>query len=267
MKDIFDISGKSIIVSGATGVLAGALARYFSECGARVAYLGRSEEKLREAVFGVENCMTCVCDVLDEDSLISARDAVLAKFGGIDVLVNGAGGNLPGAVVPPDKSVFDLDFSQWKDVVDLNLRGVLLPTLVFAKEFEKSKKGVVLNFSSMTAQSAITRVLGYSNAKAAVDNLTKWLAVEFAKKIGEGVRVNAIAPGFFISAQNKKLLTNDDGSYTQRGSDVIAKTPFARFGKPDEIFGAARFLVSDASKFVSGVVLPVDGGFSCFSGV
>lgn len=267
MKKLFDISEKVIVVSGSTGVLAGALAHYFSECGACVAYLGRSKEKLGAATEGVKNAIACVCDVTDEASLICARDEIIAKFGRIDALVNGAGGNLPGAVVPPDKSIFSLDFSQWREVVDLNLGGTLLPTLVFAKEFEKNKKGVVLNFSSMTAQSAVTRVLGYSNAKAAVDNLTKWLAVEFAKKIGEGVRVNAIAPGFFISNQNRKLLTNDDGSFTSRGSDVIAKTPFARFGNPDEIFGAAHFLVSDASKFITGIVLPIDGGFSCFSGV
>lgn len=142
------------------------------------------------------------------------------------------GGNLPGAVVPPDKTVFDIDPAQWSEVLNLNLGGTLIPTLSFCRHFEKTGAGAVVNFSSMTAQSAVTRVLGYSNAKAGVDNLTKWLAVEFAKKIGEGVRVNAVAPGFFISSQNRSLLTNPDGSLTSRGKDIVRKTPFGRFGEP-----------------------------------
>ena len=254
------------MVSGSTGVLAGALAKYFVRNGARVAFLGRSEERLKEATKGLD-AISFACDVLDEDSLKRAREYIVGEFGTIDVLVNGAGGNMPGAVVPPNSSFFNLDFSAWKKVMDVNLGGTLLSTLVFGKIFEKKREGVVLNFSSMTSQSAVTRVMGYSNAKAGVDNLTKWLAVEFAKKFGEGVRVNAIAPGFFISEQNRTLLTNPDGSFTSRGLDVIKKTPFGRFGEADEIFGAAHFLVSDASKFVTGVVLPIDGGFSCFSGV
>ena len=181
--------------------------------------------------------------------------------------MNGAGGNLPGAVVPPDKTVFDIDPAQWSEVLNLNLGGTLIPTLSFCRHFEKTGAGAVVNFSSMTAQSAVTRVLGYSNAKAGVDNLTKWLAVEFAKKIGEGVRVNAVAPGFFISSQNRSLLTNPDGSLTSRGKDIVRKTPFGRFGEPEEVFGAVRFLCSDAAKFITGTVLPIDGGFSCFSGV
>ena len=152
-------------------------------------------------------------------------------------------------------------------MLNLNLAGTLLPTLSFGECFKKSKSGAIVNFSSMTAQSAVTRVLGYSNAKAGIDNLTKWLAVEFAKKIGEGVRVNAVAPGFFISSQNRALLTNPDGSLTERGKDIVRKTPFGRFGEPEEVFGAVRFLCSDASKFITGTVLAIDGGFSCFSGV
>ncbi len=271
MKDLFDIGKKVIVVTGATGVLAGATARYLASCGARVAFLGRNEEKLEEArAYCAENGfegLAIKCDVLDKNLCDAARDKVLSKWGAIDALVNGAGGNLPGAVVPPDKTVFDIDVKQWSDVLNLNLAGTLLPTLSFGEYFKKSKTGAIVNFSSMTAQSAVTRVLGYSNAKAGIDNLTKWLAVEFAKKIGEGVRVNAVAPGFFISSQNRTLLTNPDGSLTERGKDIVRKTPFGRFGEPEEVFGAVRFLCSDASKFITGTVLAIDGGFSCFSGV
>lgn len=271
MKDLFDIDKKVIVVTGATGVLAGATARYLASCGARVAFLGRNEEKLEEArAYCAENGfkgLAIKCDVLDKNLCDAARDEIISKWGAIDALVNGAGGNLPGAVVPPDKTVFDIDVKQWSDVLNLNLAGTLLPTLSFGEYFKKSKTGAIVNFSSMTAQSAVTRVLGYSNAKAGIDNLTKWLAVEFAKKIGEGVRVNAVAPGFFISSQNRTLLTNPDGSLTERGKDIVRKTPFGRFGEPEEVFGAVRFLCSDASKFITGIVLAIDGGFSCFSGV
>ena len=271
MKDIFDIKGRVIVVTGATGVLAGATARYLAKCGARVAFLGRNKDKLAEAeAFCKENnCegIAVACDVLDSKSCEAACETILAKWGRIDVLINGAGGNLSGAVVQPDGSFFDVDIEQWSQVLKLNLEGTLNPTIAFGKYFEKVKRGAIVNFSSMTAQSAVTRVLGYSNAKAAVDNLTKWLAVEFAKKIGEGVRVNAVAPGFFISSQNRALLTNEDGSLTERGKDIVRKTPFGRFGEADEVFGAIHYLCSDASKFVTGTILAIDGGFSCFSGV
>ena len=204
---------------------------------------------------------------MSKDDLISARDIVLAKWGTVDCLVNGAGGNKAGAVISPDQSFFDLDLNAWEDVFKLNMEGTLLPTIIFGEIFQKNKKGSIVNFSSMTAQLAVTRVLGYSNAKASIDNLTKWLSVEFAKKIGDGVRVNAVAPGFFLSEQNRTLLTNPDGSLTARGNDIINATPFARFGDADEVFGAIHYLCSDASKFVTGTVMAIDGGFSCFSGV
>ena len=271
MDNLFDIENKTIVVTGATGVLAGATARYLAERGARVAFLGRDETKLAEArKFCEDNKlqgMAIKADVMSKGDLLKARDAVLEKWGTVDCIVNGAGGNRAGAVIPPDKSFFDLDISAWEDVFKLNMEGTLLPTIVFGEIFQKTKKGAIVNFSSMTAQLAVTRVLGYSNAKAAVDNLTKWLAVEFAKKIGYGVRVNAVAPGFFLSEQNRTLLTNPDGSLTSRGHDIVKATPFARFGNADEVFGAIHYLCSDASKFVTGTVLAIDGGFSCFSGV
>lgn len=271
MKNLFDIKGKVIVVSGSTGALAGSLAQYFAAEGANLVFLGRSEEKLKSALEKARaqspGSIYCVCDVLDKASLEKAKTEILETFGRIDILVNGAGGNMPGANIPPDGSFFDLNFEQWRAVIDLNLGGTLMPILVFAKVFEEQKRGVILNVSSMSAQSALTRVFGYSNAKAGVENLTKWLAVEFAQKIGEGVRVNAIAPGFFIGEQNRALLTTEDGGFTPRGKSVINKTPFGRFGKADEINGAAHFLISDASKFVTGTILPIDGGFSAFSGV
>lgn len=271
MNDLFDIKGRVIVVSGSTGVLAGAAAKYLASQGANVVFLGRNAGKLEAALDGVREfggeCSSFACDVLDAGALKAASDFVLEKYGRIDVLVNGAGGNMPGAVVAPGNSVFDLDFGQWKAVLDLNLGGTLLPTLIFGRAFEARKKGVVLNFSSMSSAQALTRVLGYSNAKAGVDNLTRWMAVELAKKLGDGVRVNAVAPGFFISEQNRALLTTPDGGLTERGSDVIKKTPFGRFGEAGDLFGAVHFLCSDASAFMTGTVIPVDGGFSCFSGV
>jgi NAD(P)-dependent dehydrogenase (short-subunit alcohol dehydrogenase family) len=272
-NNLFDISGKVIVVSGAMGVLAGSLAHYFAEQGARVVFLDlpRAEDRLKATIEKARekspDSIYCCCDVLDRPSLEKTRDIILEKFGRIDVLVNGAGGNMPGAVVQPADSFFNLDFDQWRKVIDLNLGGTLLPILVFAKIFEQQKHGVILNFSSMSAQSALTRVFGYSNSKAAVDNLTKWLAVEFAQKIGPGVRVNAMAPGFFIGEQNRSLLLNPDGTYTPRGESVIRKTPFRRFGTADEIHGTAHFLISDAAQFVTGTIVPIDGGFSAYTGV
>ncbi len=271
MEDLFDIKGKVVVVTGAAGALTGALSKYLAAQGARLALLGRTEGRLKALLAEISSdspdSAYFTCDVTDKDSLEGANEKILSKFGRIDALINGAGGNMPGAVIGPSQSFFDLDFDQWRSVMDLNLGGVLLSTLAFAKIFEKQKNGAIVNFSSMAARSALTRVLGYSNAKAGIDNLTKWLAVEFAKKIGEGVRVNAIAPGFFIGEQNRRLLLNGDGTPTDRGAQVIAKTPFGRFGKADEICGAVHFLISGASKFVTGTVVPIDGGFSAYTGV
>lgn len=271
MENLFDIKGKVVVITGAAGALTGALSKYLAAQGARLALLGRTEGKLQALLAEISedspDSAYFVCDVTDKNSLECANEKILAKFGRIDALINGAGGNMPGAVIEPAKSFFGLDFDQWRAVVDLNLGGALLSTIAFAKVFEKQKSGAIVNFSSMAAQSALTRVLGYSNAKAGIDNLTKWLAVELAQKIGEGVRVNAIAPGFFIGEQNRKLLLNGDGTPTERGGKVIAKTPFGRFGQPDEICGTVHFLISGASKFVTGTVIPIDGGFSAYTGV
>ena len=191
---------------------------------------------------------------------------VLNKWGKIDGLVNAAGGNIPEAVIAPGSDVFDMDFDALKRAFDLNLYGTLIPTSIFGKAMTASKRGSIVNISSMAAQSAITRVLGYSMAKAAVDNFTRWMCVELAQRYGDAIRINAIAPGFFVTNQNRHLLVKEDG-YTPRGEAVIRNTPFNRFGKPDELIGTLIWLLSDASHFVSGEVICVDGGFNVFSGV
>ena len=269
--NLFDIKDRVVVVTGSTGVLAGGAALYLQEQGAAVAYLGRSPEKVEAAMATARkvsgSCIGCVCDVTDQAGLERARDEILARFGRVDALVNGAGGNMPGATIGPDQDVFDLKLDDYSKVLDLNLKGTVLPTMVFAKTFKEQGAGCVVNFSSMSAPQALTRVLGYSNAKAAIDNFTRWMATEMALKYGDGIRVNAIAPGFFISDQNRRLLTNEDGTYTARGQQVINKTPFRRFGEQEEVYGTIHYLISDAARFVTGTVAAVDGGFSAFSGV
>jgi NAD(P)-dependent dehydrogenase (short-subunit alcohol dehydrogenase family) len=188
-------------------------------------------------------------------------------LGKIDILVNAAGGNVAGATIGIDQTVFDLKFDQFKRVTDLNLNGTVLPTLIFGKTMTEQKSGSIINISSMAVSRAITRVVGYSAAKAAIDNFTKWMAVELGAKFGGGIRVNAIAPGFLLTEQNRNLLTNEDGSLTERGKTIMRLTPFKRFGEPDELIGTVLFLASDAAKFVTGAIIPIDGGFSSFSGV
>ncbi len=271
MKDLFNIRDKVIVVTGATGVLAGGAAKYLQEQGAKVVYLGRNQEKvdyvIAEAKKISDECLGITTDVLDEDGLSSGYEKVINKFGRVDALINGAGGNMPGATIGPDKEIFDLSIDDYSKVMDLNLKGTVLPTLTFTKAFKEQGSGSIINFSSMSSGQALTRVLGYSNAKAAIDNFTRWMATEMALKYGDGVRVNAVAPGFFISNQNRSLLMNEDGTFTERGQQVINKTPFRRFGEQQEIYGTIHYLLSDAALFVTGTVAAVDGGFSCFCGV
>ena len=188
-------------------------------------------------------------------------------MGRIDVLINAVGGNLPGATIPDHQSIFDLQESDFDQVIDLNLKGTVLPSMVFGKTMSEQGSGAIVNYSSMAVDRVITRVVGYSAAKAAMENFTRWMAVEMALKFGDGIRVNAIAPGFFIGKQNKALLLNEDGSLTERGQKIINNTPMKRFGNPEELSGAIHFLCSDSASFVTGVVLPVDGGFNAYSGV
>ena len=268
---LFSLKDRVIVVTGAGGVLAGATAKYLISQGANIVLLDLHQEKLDATIAACGNggsqTLGLTCDVLDQDALQNASNTVLERFGCVDALINGAGGNMPGATVAPDQSIFDIDVNDYRRVLDLNLMGSILPSIAFAKTFSKQGSGCIINFSSMTATQAITRVPGYSNAKAAIDNFTKWMAVELSQKFGDGVRVNAIAPGFFIGDQNRHLLINEDGSFTPRGKQVINKTPFGRFGEADEVFGTIHYLLRDAASFVTGTVIPVDGGFSCFSGV
>lgn len=272
-ENLHDLTGRVAVVTGGYGVLGGSMARFLAEQGAKVAILGRNAEKgnakaveIAETTGG--ETMFLQADVLDKEALQVACDKLCAEWGGVDILLNAAGGNQAGATIAPNQTIFDLNTEAMRGVVDLNFMGTVLPTLVFGKAMADAKrKGSIVNISSMAAQGVITRVVGYSASKAAIDNFTRWMAVEMAKKFGEGVRVNAIAPGFFLTEQNRTLLTNPDGSLTDRSRDIIAATPYGRFGEPDELNGTLGWLASDASAFVTGVVVPVDGGFSIFTGV
>lgn len=270
-NNLFCLTNKVAIVTGGTGVLGGAIARGLAEAGAKVAILGRRAEQAAAVSEQIRaaghEAMPLPADVLDKGHLLTARQAVMAEWGQVDILVNVAGGNVAGATVFGELTFFNLPETAMKQVVDLNFMGTVLPCQVFGEAMVQGQAGSIINISSMAAQQAITRVAGYSAAKAAIDNLTKWLAVDLALKHGESFRVNAIAPGFFIGEQNRRLLLNEDESLTERGQTIINHTPMNRFGKPEELVGTTVWLASDAARFVTGVVIPVDGGFAAFSGV
>jgi NAD(P)-dependent dehydrogenase (short-subunit alcohol dehydrogenase family) len=268
---LFNVSSKTIVITGATGVLGGAMAEGVALAGANVVILGRRKDVgdalVAKIIASGGKALFAQADVLSEEQLVKARESIIRKFGQIDVLVNAAGGNLPGAVITPQQNFFDLNMAEFDKVVSLNLTGTVLPTKVLCEDMTKRGQGAIINIASVTSFRPITRVVGYSAAKSALKNFTEWLSIEMAKKFGEGIRVNGIAPGFFITEQNRSLLTNANGSFTPRGEDAIRNTPFARFGKPDELIGTLIWLCSDASRFVTGVTVPVDGGFNVFSGV
>lgn len=269
MNNLFDIKDYVVVITGGTGVLGRCIAKYLTEQGAKVAILGRKEEVGQAIVADITKdggvAKFYKTDVLDIEAVKRNREEILADFGRIDTLLNAAGGNMKGAVIAPDQNFFDLDTAQFEKVLNLNLTGTVIPTQVFLEPMVKQGKGSVINFSSMSAFRPLTRVCGYSAAKAGISNFTAYMAAETAKKFGETIRVNAIAPGFFITEQNRDLLTNPDGSYTQRGQDVIRQTPFGRMGDPEELCGTIHYLMSDAAKFVTGTVAVVDGGFNAFS--
>ncbi|MCB0644658.1 MAG: SDR family oxidoreductase [Phaeodactylibacter sp.] len=271
MDKLFDLAGKTAVVTGGSGILCGMMAQALADRGAKVGVLGRTAAKVEARVAEIRatgaEAQALVADVLDAQALQSACDQLLQTWGRIDILINGAGGNIPGAAIPPEENFFMHSFPNFQKVNALNFDGTVLPTQIFGKPMSEAGSGSIINISSMTAQQAVTRVPGYSTAKAAVDCFTKWLAVEVALKFGDGIRVNAIAPGFFVTEQNRRLLTNADGTYTERGATVIRKTPFRRFGEPEELIGTTVWLASDASRFVTGTVIPVDGGFNAWSGV
>ncbi len=271
MKNQFDIQGKVAIVTGGAGVLGGAMASGLAAVGAKLGVLGRTVEKVEKKVQEIQQkggeAIPLIADVLNQKELENARSKVLENYGSIDILLNVAGGNQPGATINPDQDFFDLSIDAFDQVVDLNLKGTVLPTYIFAREMTASGKGSIINISSLASQQPFTRVVGYGAAKAAVDNFTKWLAVEMASKFGAGIRVNAIAPGVFIGDQNRKLLFDHENVLSARGRTIIEHTPMNRFGEPDELVGSVIWLCSDAASFITGIVVHVDGGFSAFSGV
>lgn len=271
IQKLFGLENKVAVVTGGTGVLGSAMCKALAQAGASVIILGRRKDAADELASEIKaaggTALGISADVLDQHQLRTARKTILDQFGKVDILINGAGGNMPGATIAPDKTFLDLKIEDFQKAVDLNLTGSVLPSQIFAEVMIERKHGIIINISSMAAFRPLTRIVGYSAAKGAVSNFTQWMAVEMAKKFGEGIRVNAIAPGFFITEQNRKLLTNPDGSLTARGDSIIKSTPFARFGEADELSGTLIWLCSDASKFVTGTVIPVDGGFSSFAGV
>lgn len=266
-----DLTNKVAVITGGSGVLGSAMALGLAVAGARVAVIGRRAEAARQTVERIRadggEALALPSDVLDEEALKWARAEMSDIWGRVDVLVNAAGGNRPDATVFGDLNLFDLTPEAFSRVVELNLTGTLLPIKVFGEQMAQQGSGSIINISSMAAQKPLTRVVGYGAAKAAVDNLTKWLAVHMAQEFGEGVRVNAIAPGFFVGEQNRALLLDEDGNLTERGSQIIAHTPMGRFGVPEDLIGTLLWLSSGASRFVTGVVVPVDGGYSAFGGV
>jgi len=235
-----------------------------------VAVVGRrrdvAEAKAQEIRAAGGDAIALAADVLDQGQVRTARNAVIGEWGRVDILINAAGGNV-GRSRNDDRSIFAVPPDAFDEVVRLNLHGTVLPSLVFAESMAVQRSGCIINISSMAAMQAISGVLGYSVAKAGIDNFTRWMAVEMARKHGDGIRVNAIAPGFFITTQNRQVLVQPDGSYTERARTIVARTPMGRFGRAEELVGVVQWLASDAASFVTGVVIPVDGGFSAFSGV
>jgi NAD(P)-dependent dehydrogenase (short-subunit alcohol dehydrogenase family) len=268
----YDFSGKTIAITGGGGVLCGELARALAGCNANVVVLDRDvglAEKTIATLAGTKGKHKAVfIDVLDKPAIEKAADAIIADYGKLDGLINGAGGNNPKATTNPEQSFFDIPADALQFVSNLNLQGTILPSQVFARIMTKQKEGVILNVSSMNAFRPLTRIPAYSAAKAAVSNFTQWLAVHLAQEYSPNIRVNAIAPGFFLTDQNRFLLTDKaTGALTARGNKIIDHTPMARFGTPEDLVGATLWLLSPASQFVTGVVVPIDGGFSAFSGV
>ncbi len=267
----FSLNNKVIVITGGTGILGAAFVEAVTEAGGIPCILGRNAEVAEARAAHIQEqgkeAMAVVADVLDEAQLQAARSAILKRYGRIDGLVNAAGGNMPEGVLQPEDDLFGMNLQGMKKVMDINAWGTILPTQVFGSAMAQQERASIVNISSMNSKRAITKVLGYNIGKAAVDCYTQWFAVELAKRYGDRIRMNALAPGFFLTEQNKYLLTRPEGGYTERGELVIRQTPFRRFGHPNELKGALIWLLSDASQFVTGSMICVDGGFSVFGGV
>lgn len=271
MTNLFDIKDNVTVITGGTGILGRAIAKYLAHNGAKVIILGRKEDVGAAIVAEIEaekpagSIEFIKTDVMNRELVEANCNEIVERYGRVDTLLNAAGGNMPGATIAPDKTFFDLDPEQFQRVLSLNLTGTVIPTQVFLRPMVEQGRGSIINFSSMAAFRPMTRVCGYAAAKAGISNFTAYMATECARKFGEGIRVNAIAPGFFLTEQNRSLLTNEDGSYTERGRDVIRQTPFGRMGEPEELCGTIHYLMSNAAKFVTGTVAVVDGGFNVFA--
>ncbi len=272
ISKMYDFSGRSIVITGGAGILGGELACALVGCGAKVAIVDR-DPKLADRLMhrfetSVGEAIVVFGDVLRRETMEQAEQGVLSAFGDIDTLINAAGGNKPEATTAQDRRFFDLPESALRFVFDLNLMGTILPCQIFGKRMAERGEGIILNVSSMNAFRPLTRVAGYSAAKAGISNFTQWLAVHMAQEYSPTIRVNAIAPGFFLTDQNRYLLTDEKtGELTPRGKSIICHTPMKRFGQPEDLFGAVLWLLSPASAFVTGLVVPIDGGFQAYSGV
>lgn len=269
MNDLFSVDGKVVVITGGTGVLGAYIGEYLALQGAKVVLMGRRREEgdklVKEITDKGGEAIFLTTDVMNAEKVEENCKEILARYGKVDALLNAAGGNMPGATIAPTGNFFDLKIQEFERVLNLNLTGTVIPTQVFLKPMVEAGKGTIVNFSSMAAFRPMTRVCGYAAAKAGISNFTAFLANEVATKFTPNIRVNAIAPGFFLTNQNRALLTNPDGSLTERGADVIRQTPFKRFGKPEELCGTIQYLISDASTFVTGTVAVVDGGFNAFA--
>lgn len=269
MNELFSVKDKVVVITGGTGVLGACIGEYLALEGAKVVLMGRRRDEGDRLVEQIKakggEAMFLVTDVMDIEVVRENCNEIMAAYGRVDALLNAAGGNMPGATIAPSGTFFDVKVNEFERVLNLNLTGTVIPTQVFLKPMVDAGRGSIVNFSSMAAFRPMTRVLGYAAAKAGISNFTAFLANEVATKFTSSIRVNAIAPGFFITNQNRALLTNPDGSLTERGADVIRQTPFKRFGKPEELCGTIQYLISDASTFVTGTVAVVDGGFNAFA--
>ena len=267
----FSLKDKVIVITGATGVLGASFSLGVARAGAKVVVLGRNKERAEQRVAAIKEiggeAFYILLDVMNEEEVYAAKDQIISTWGTIDGLVNGAGGNIPGATIQPDQNLFDAKIEDTRKAVDLNLFGTVIPTHILGRVMAEKGSGSIVNISSLAAQRPITRVLGYTMAKTAIEAYTKWMAVELGMRYGDGVRINAIAPGVFLTEQNRNLLLNADGSHTDRAQKFISNTPYQRFGSPEELVGALVFLLSDASGFISGETIVVDGGFNAFGGV
>lgn len=266
---LFDIKDQVVVITGGTGVLGRAIGSHLAREGAKVVLLGRRKDVGEELAEDIRkqggHATFMVCDVTDIEAVNQVRDEVVRLYGRVDALLNAAGGNMPGATIPPGKTLFNVQVEEFQRVLNVNLTGTLIPTQAFLKPMTEAGHGSIVNFSSMAAFRPLSRVMGYAAAKAGISNLTAFLANEVASKFSPCIRVNAIAPGFFLTDQNRSLLTTPDGELTERGNDIIRQTPFKRFGKPEELCGTIQYLISEASAFVTGTVAVVDGGFNVFA--